>query len=251
MKKRNFIKLFVALMVIAAIGVGSTLAYLSDRTEKLTNVFTVGNIDLKLKESWTYQSPDHEGYTAYYGAHSFEANFEPLPWNILPGYRNDGVDYNYLAPGHYILKDPTVFAKASAKSLIYVYLGNAEVADLNAGTIKLKTKKSTDKTLIFTLEDMWEVYEANAKDGIILKYKTQDGDEFDWDDANNPGSYMPIFKYFKYNNNMYTTRVPLDYENGVTYQNLSIQALGVQAKFVSGNSSVERKIIKEKTGWLK
>ncbi|SFB03008.1 SipW-cognate class signal peptide [Acetitomaculum ruminis DSM 5522] len=248
MKKRKLIKLFGAMVVLAVVGVGSTLAYLSDRTDTLTNVFTVGDVELQLRESNVYHV-EESGY--------IDADFE-YTWDVDSSTQNpnvnNGVDYSDCAPGDIILKDPTVFANATVKSLIYVYLKNIEVVDADTGKVQTKAIKSTDKSLQFTLHRDWEIYEANAKDGIIIKYKTQDGDKFNWyDSSEDTGDYMPVFEEYRWflgSYEYYTTEIPSDSERGATYQDLDVQALGVQAKYVSGDATVERQIIKENTDWL-
>lgn len=49
MNKRKIVLLAVALMMVAILGFGGTLAYLTDY-ETATNVFTVGNVDITLNE---------------------------------------------------------------------------------------------------------------------------------------------------------------------------------------------------------
>ncbi|SFB03047.1 SipW-cognate class signal peptide [Acetitomaculum ruminis DSM 5522] len=245
MKKRDLIKVLGTMAVIAAVGVGSTMAYLTDKTDTLTNVFTVGNIELQLKESNVVHDSE-DGYLDNDGEVFWTVDFTT---DYQYG-RKNGVDYSECAPNEIILKDPTVFANTSVKSLIYVYLKNAEVVNASAGTIRTKVVETTDKSLQFTLEDCWEIYEDNAKDGIILKYKTQDGNTFTWyDPSDGSGNCMPIFKECVANGNG-TTEIPKDAERGATFQDLDIQALGVQAKYVSGDATVEKQIIKDNTDWL-
>lgn len=55
MNKRKILLLASALCIVAILAVGSTLAYFTD-TDKATNVFTVGNIDIELIEGF-----DEEG----------------------------------------------------------------------------------------------------------------------------------------------------------------------------------------------
>lgn len=55
MNKRKIVLLAVALCMAAILGMGSTLAYLTDE-ETATNVFTVGKVDIKLNENFTQDS---------------------------------------------------------------------------------------------------------------------------------------------------------------------------------------------------
>lgn len=55
MNKRKIVLLAVALCMAAILGMGSTLAYLTDE-ETATNVFTVGKVDITLNEEFTQDS---------------------------------------------------------------------------------------------------------------------------------------------------------------------------------------------------
>ena len=48
--KKSLITMLVALVLVAAVGVGATLAYLSDKTGTVTNTFTVGKVKIDLTE---------------------------------------------------------------------------------------------------------------------------------------------------------------------------------------------------------
>ena len=52
MKKRTLI-ILVALVAVFGMAVGGTIAWLTDQTEPITNTFTVGNINIELKETAT------------------------------------------------------------------------------------------------------------------------------------------------------------------------------------------------------
>lgn len=52
MKKRTLI-ILVALVAVFGMAVGGTIAWLTDQTESITNTFTVGNINIELKETAT------------------------------------------------------------------------------------------------------------------------------------------------------------------------------------------------------
>lgn len=49
--KKSLITMLVALVLVAAVGVGATLAYLSDKTGTVTNTFTVGKVKIDLNET--------------------------------------------------------------------------------------------------------------------------------------------------------------------------------------------------------
>ncbi len=52
MNKKKLVTTFGSLALVGVIGVGASLAYLSDKTNTLTNTFTIGsNIDITLDEA--------------------------------------------------------------------------------------------------------------------------------------------------------------------------------------------------------
>lgn len=50
MKKKSVVSMVVALSLTATVMVGATLAYLTDKTETLTNTFTIGKVSIDLEE---------------------------------------------------------------------------------------------------------------------------------------------------------------------------------------------------------
>ena len=56
MKKNKIVLFALSLVAVAAVGVGSTLAYFTD-SDEATNVFTMGNIDVELEEPG-WEEPD-------------------------------------------------------------------------------------------------------------------------------------------------------------------------------------------------
>lgn len=50
MKKKGLVSMVVSLMLVAVVMVGATLAYLTSTTDKVTNTFTIGNVNIKLEE---------------------------------------------------------------------------------------------------------------------------------------------------------------------------------------------------------
>lgn len=115
MKRRNR-KLRKALLMIScalalvAISVGATLAYLTD-TEAVTNVFTVGQVHIKLDEEKT------------------DANGEALTTSE----RTDEGNSYKLMPGHTYIKDPTVTVLAnSSDAYVRMLVTVNNIADLKA-----------------------------------------------------------------------------------------------------------------------
>ena len=104
MKKKSLLTMLVALTLVAVVGVGATLAYLSDSTGTLTNTFTVGNgINIEQDES-DESTPDN------------------------PNDRTEtGNDYTDIQPGDKLVKDPTVtIVKNSTECYVFMKLTGAD-----------------------------------------------------------------------------------------------------------------------------
>ncbi|SFB02993.1 SipW-cognate class signal peptide [Acetitomaculum ruminis DSM 5522] len=239
MKKRNLIKVLGAMVVLAAIGVGSTLAYLSDRTGTLHNTFSIGDVSIALKESavesceWGFKDKD--------GANTWTVDFSQGENGII----KDGVKYEGIVAGEYIYKDPTVFPVASVHACIYVHLGNCEVVDEQNGIIRTKVIDATDKSLEFKLCDNWYIINKNANGGIIIE-------DFGggWGEYYDQGTSMAIFKELKDDATgaVYTTKLPDNFEEDSTFQDLTVQAMIIQGEHIYNNEDIA--LIKANTDWL-
>ena len=96
MSTKKVIALILALVLVAAVSVGATLAWLTDR-DTVTNVFTVGDVQIKLDETDT----DEDG--------------QPIPDDEgNPVRKEEGNEY-HLIPGQTYLKDPMVTVKAGSE----------------------------------------------------------------------------------------------------------------------------------------
>ena len=92
MKKK--LTLVVAFVLVFALGVAGTFAYLTAETQSITNTFTVGNINIELTERFNTDA-DKDG-------------------------KNDSWS-NKLIPGQVYTKDPTVTVKANSEPC-YLFL---------------------------------------------------------------------------------------------------------------------------------
>lgn len=59
MKKKTILVAAIAVMLVAALVVGGTLAYFTDKTEAKQNTFTVGNVGIDLTETAWHDNDDH------------------------------------------------------------------------------------------------------------------------------------------------------------------------------------------------
>lgn len=114
MKKK--LTLVVSLLLVMALSIGGTLAYLTAQTEAVTNTFTVGNITITLAET---------------KGNSFK-----------------------IVPGATVEKDPLITVKSgSEKCYVYAFINNAlmlndkVVATPNVGTSWTAVKTEGGKTL--------------------------------------------------------------------------------------------------------
>lgn len=95
MKKKTILVAAIAVMLVAALVVGGTLAYFTDKSEVKDNTFTVGNVSIKLIES-TYhrEGNDNSGDTSI-----------PDPDQTASGMK-------YVADGHKAFTDAQIKADA-------------------------------------------------------------------------------------------------------------------------------------------
>ena len=93
MNKRKLMLVAVSLCMVAILGFGGTLAYLTD-TDNQVNTFTTGNVQLNLDETKVHKDEDPASDT--YGDY------------ISDGVRTDEGQSYKVFPGNTILKDPKV-----------------------------------------------------------------------------------------------------------------------------------------------
>ena len=109
MKKKALITTVAAVALVAAVGIGSTLAYFTD-SDRETNVVTFGHVDIDLTE------------------------------DIYSSLHDDNTITNVL-PGDFIVKDPAVVAKAGSEDMyirakiVYGNIGDQKQAELEKGLV--------------------------------------------------------------------------------------------------------------------
>ena len=111
MKKSKIAVMLGTVVLLGAIGVGSTFAYLTSQTDEVVNTFTVGNVKITLDETDVDDStPDAE--------------------------RDVKNQYLDMIPGETYVKDPVVHvAPGSVESYVYVKI---EGLDANQGILSLE-----------------------------------------------------------------------------------------------------------------
>lgn len=121
MSKKKILTLLVTTSLLAVVGVGSTLAYFTDKTETLTNVVTMGNVDGVLVEN--------------------EAERKDGKWNLKDNIVSNQVEYKNIMPGDTVKKNPTICLKpGSADAWVRMTL-DIEGEDWLNDVVKVKYKE--------------------------------------------------------------------------------------------------------------
>lgn len=119
-KMKKFALIAVCAMLLVCVTIGATVAYLSSKTEQVTNTFTVGKVKITLDEADVNTAGEllnKDG--GVYG------QGDELAARVIEN------DY-HLLPGHYYVKDPTVHVEANSEDCwVFVKVDN-QIADLEA-----------------------------------------------------------------------------------------------------------------------
>lgn len=139
MKKTKLLTTLGAVALIGAIGVGSTFAYLTDKTGTVTNTFTVGKVsfdsNVGLKESTVDRYEEGKEW----------ADKHPnavIPSDVVKGqyvdtdkadtWTSSKNEYKNLYAGEVVLKDPTVtMGKDSQDAWVFALVENNNVGKLS------------------------------------------------------------------------------------------------------------------------
>ncbi|WP_029067334.1 hypothetical protein [Lachnobacterium bovis] len=155
MNKKKMVTVLGSATLIGAIGIGGSLAYLTAKTDQVSNAFTLGNgIKIDLKESYVGTETDEK-----------DAEGKPLDLDKVKqvlegeayGYDLDGVNtwtvkenkYESVHPGETVYKDPTVLvAEGSEEAYIYATVKNASTEVDGEDTTQYQINVGDDWTLI-------------------------------------------------------------------------------------------------------
>lgn len=135
-RRRNTLKpMLIAMAVVLLLGcvTGGTLAWLTDKTDAVVNTFTVGNIDITLKESWNHDSNGDQENDSWQGK---------------------------MIPGCTIPKDPIVTVNANSEKC-YLFVKVTE----NIGI----EKYDFDDYISYTIDSGWAAVDATAYPGIYYQ----------------------------------------------------------------------------------
>lgn len=115
MKKRNLLISLLSLALVAVIGVGATLAYLTDSTDPVSNKFTFDDIEITLKENASVPAGQS------YQIQKNEAGTVPGTDAIMDS--DVGVIYTDVLPGATVEKNPYItVSESNAHAYVYAYV---------------------------------------------------------------------------------------------------------------------------------
>ncbi len=154
MKKKSIITLIATLTLVGALGVGATLAYMTDSTGTLTNkfVFAEAGIGLELDEA------------------KVDENNKATSDRISAGTAGAEQTYAKLVPGSLIDKDPTVTVLAdSVNCNVFVSVNNANGTNLTINDMSADWVEITAADYGFTAaaDTKYYVYAGADATGVI------------------------------------------------------------------------------------
>lgn len=115
MKKKNFLTILLSLALVAVIGVGATLAYLTDNTQPVNNKFTFDDIEITLKENASV--PAGQSYLIRENKEGTVAGTEAIEGSDV------GVVYSDILPGATVAKNPYItVSESNAHAYVYAYV---------------------------------------------------------------------------------------------------------------------------------
>lgn len=177
MKKNKIVMSVISGLLVAAVAVGGTLAYLSDTSNQVTNTFNVGS-----GYEW---DEDHEHQGLWLDE---TANPTPgvNPTKISSTNRTEtGVDYTEMYPGTVVAKDPTFhLTEGSTYSYVFARVTGADamiaagyvISDIDLGDFDVEPTSSVNEMAWEKVADDDDANDAGF-DGIYRYYTTVAGGE--------------------------------------------------------------------------
>ena len=139
MKKKNFLTILLSLALVAVIGVGATLAYLTDNTQTVNNKFTFDDIEITLKENASV--PDGQSYLIRENKEGTVAGTEAIEGSDV------GVVYSDILPGATVAKNPYItVSESNAHAYVYAYVTGVAAPLSVVGWSEGWTEVETDLT---------------------------------------------------------------------------------------------------------
>lgn len=144
MKKKNLLITVLSLALVMVIGVGATLAYLTDNTQVVNNKFTMDGIEITLKEDASVPADQ---------VYKIQENKEgTVPGTTEIKGSDVGVIYTDVLPGATVEKNPYItVADSNAHAYVYAYVTGVAAP------------------LSVTWSEGWNVVEAPTLTGTLLR----------------------------------------------------------------------------------
>lgn len=232
MKKKQIAQLGVTLGLVAAVGVGGTLAILTAQSNSVTNTFAAGNGINKAEDITLFETDQVFNDATDYGFSvenfgdqvTFRDGIGVSDWTGKPTTVSkidiDGVKYDKLTPNAVVTKDPRVqISEGTADCYLFVKVVNglSEISDITYDGVLSPEGSTQNWKKLGGTTDVW--YYVNTQD------------------ANNPefteGSVI------KTTNSMYVTEPLFNtitlgadaniYDNNLANKDITVKALAVQA----------------------
>lgn len=122
MQKKKLLTAIMSLSLVAVVGIGGTLAYLSDKTELVTNTFKVGR--------------GYVGQGIVLDESEVQFNKTERTETVNTQNRKQGNEYPDLLPGDERTKDPTVWMSVgSVESYVFINIKGADILAEDGVTI--------------------------------------------------------------------------------------------------------------------
>lgn len=192
---RRGVALVAALALVVAVGIGGTLAWLSDRTEPVVNTFTYGDISIGLSETDTKLDGDNDPSTNRYKMMPGEV-IEKDPaitvnrgsedcWLFVKLDKSDNFDvflaYD-MADGWTALEDADATDTIATEGVFYRKVAAADVAQADAPFSVIKDNKVVVKDGV--TKDMLNALDANPDNTTyptlaVTAYAVQCSDELE------------------------------------------------------------------------
>lgn len=120
MKKRNVLTMALALVLVAVLSVGATLAYLTATDDKVTNTFQFADMTVTLTEEQPEKTPDGQ------------EKIDPIKddkGNVT------GYAYTNVVPGQDLNKKPEISTETSVPAYVFVRVSGFEEGKMTTTTI--------------------------------------------------------------------------------------------------------------------
>ncbi|HIU74720.1 MAG TPA: hypothetical protein IAC62_02470 [Candidatus Pelethocola excrementipullorum] len=211
-RRNNMIKMTLAIGLVAVIGVGATLAYLTDTTDKVKNIFVIGNdIEIDL----------------------LETKYGEEEKTVVNGEFNENI-YDGLLPSDKVTKDPTVKVHKDSSDC-YVFMKVSGIDALEA----VDTNVDGDGDFVVTGYDneQWERVsptDGNGEDGIYIYIGEYANENKVIPKQENDVELKELFENVKY----------LEAADGTTPEgglpSIEVEACAIQAKGLDYENALEQ-----------